>query len=72
VNIRFKQDSSAVMAQCPSRQPIVQTCSPLCFLWPCFAVSMHSANEPVYITGKLGAKMEIPVMDGGLDVQMEA
>jgi len=46
--------------------------SPFCFLWPCLAVSMHSANESVYITGKLGAKMEIPVMDGGFDVQMEA
>jgi len=45
---------------------------PLCFLWPCLAVSMHSANESVYITGKLGAKMEIPVMDGGFDEQMEA
>jgi hypothetical protein len=39
--------------------------SPLCFLWPCLAVSMHSANESVYITGKLGAKMGIPVMDHG-------
>jgi hypothetical protein len=33
---------------------------------------MQSANESVYITGKLGAKMEIPVMDGGFDEQMEA
>ena len=33
---------------------------------------MHSTNESVYIYGKLGAKMEIPVMAGSFDVQMEA
>ena len=33
--------------------------------WSCLAVSLHSANESVYITGKLGAKMEIPVVDHG-------
>src|SRR5208337_826875 len=47
----------------PARQAQMQL--PLCFLWPCSAVSMHSANESVYITGKLGTKMEIPVMDHG-------
>jgi hypothetical protein len=33
---------------------------------------MQSANESVYITCKPGAKMEIPVVDGVFDVQMEA
>src|SRR5208337_5181397 len=47
----------------PARQAQMQL--PLCFLWPCLAVSMHSANESVYITGKLGAKMEIPVVGHG-------
>lgn len=32
---------------------------------------MHSANESVYITGKLGAKMGIPVMDHGEGIPAE-
>jgi hypothetical protein len=32
---------------------------------------MRSANESVYITGKLGAKMEIPAMDYGEGILAE-